>query len=272
MNMYKSLSDKFSLEYVKGELLKTAYGSGDTFLGRLDPRTLIFWYLFFAIVPWFIHNEIILVSFLVFMLMMTYLARVSRLILFILCIGLLSEITVLFIISLFFGGDLAFIGPLFWLTIKLAVISLASVAIFTSLDPEKFSDALLRLGVPAQVSFSVSYGYRILPTLIEEFHKVILSYRLRGKPPEKTGLLYWRMGVYYMKILVLSFYPLILNGAKRSRTTVEALETKGFSHSTNNQDVKKLKTAYFSFHRNDYFFIAFSIFYIGLSFTLSIYY
>lgn len=272
MNMYKSLSDKLSLEYVKGELLKTAYGSGDTFLGRLDPRTLIFWYLFFAIGPWFIHNEVILVSFLLFMLIMTYLARVSHLILFILCIGLLSEIAVLFIISLFFGGDLASIGPLSWLTIKLAVISLASVAVFTSLDPEKFSDALLRLGVPAQVSFSVSYGYRILPTLIEEFHKVILSYRLRGKAPEKAGLFYWRMVVYYMKILVLSFYPLILNGAKRSRTTVEALETKGFSHSTNNLEVKKLKTAYFSFHRNDYLFIVFSIFYIGISFTLSIYY
>lgn len=272
MNMYKSLSDKLSLEYVKGELLKTAYGSGDTFLGRLDPRTLIFWYLFFAIVPWFIHNEVILVSFLLFMLVMTYLARVSHLILFILCVGLLSEIAVLFIISLFFGGDLASIGPLFWLTIKLAVISLASVAVFTSLDPEKFSDALLRLGVPAQVSFSVSYGYRILPTLIEEFHKVILSYRLRGKAPEKAGLFYWRMVIYYMKILVLSFYPLILNGAKRSRTTVEALETKGFSHSTNNLEVKKLKTAYFSFRRNDYLFIVFSIFYIGISFTLSIYY
>lgn len=272
MNMYKSLSDKLSLEYVKGELLKTAYGSGDTFLGRLDPRTLIFWYLFFAIVPWFIHNEVILVSFLLFMLVMTYLARVSHLILFILCVGLLSEIAVLFIISLFFGGDLASIGPLFWLTIKLAVISLASVAVFTSLDPEKFSDALLRLGVPAQVSFSVSYGYRILPTLIEEFHKVILSYRLRGKAPEKAGLFYWRMVIYYMKILVLSFYPLILNGAKRSRTTVEALETKGFSHSTNNLEVKKLKTAYFSFRRNDYLFIVFSIFYIGISFTLSVYY
>ncbi len=272
MNMYKSLSNKLSLEYVKGELLKTAYGSGDTFLGRLDPRTLIFWYLFFAIVPWFIHNEVILVSFLLFMLVMTYLARVSHLILFILCVGLLSEIAVLFIISLFFGGDLASIGPLFWLTIKLAVISLASVAVFTSLDPEKFSDALLRLGVPAQVSFSVSYGYRILPTLIEEFHKVILSYRLRGKAPEKAGLFYWRMVIYYMKILVLSFYPLILNGAKRSRTTVEALETKGFSHSTNNLEVKKLKTAYFSFRRNDYLFIVFSIFYIGISFTLSVYY
>ncbi|MFJ7647788.1 energy-coupling factor transporter transmembrane component T family protein [Lysinibacillus sp. NPDC097279] len=272
MNIFNSISEKLSLEYVKGELLKTAYGSGDTYLGRLDPRTLVFWYLFFAIVPWFIHNEMILVCFLLFMVGMTILARVSPLILIILFVGLVSEIAVLFIISLFFGGDLASIEPMFWLTIKLAVISLASVAVFTSLDPEKFSDALIRLGVPVQVSFSVSYCYRILPTLMEEFHKVILSYRLRGKAPEKTGFLYWRMGVYYMKILVLSFYPLILNGAKRSRTTIEALETKGFSHATNNTEVKKLKTAYFTFKRNDYLFIVFSIFYIGCSFTLGIYY
>ncbi len=272
MDLYKSLSHKLSLEYVKGEILKTAYGSGHTYLGRLDPRTLIVWYLFFAIVPWFVHSEVVLVSFLLLMIAMTSFARVSPLILFILCFGLLSEITVLFIISLFFGGGIASLEPMFWLTIKLAVISLASVAVFTSLDPEKFSDALLRMGVPAQASFSVSYGYRILPTLMEEFHKVILSFRLRSKAPEKPGIFYWRMIVYYMKILVLSFYPLILNGAKRSRTTVEALETKGFSHSINNKEVQKLKTSYFMFGVNDYVFMSFSIIYIIFSFTLSFYY
>jgi len=272
MNMYKNLTEKFSLEYIKGELLKTAYGGRGTYLGKLDPRTLIIWYGFFAIVPWFIHNKIILVSFLVLMLGMTYLAKVSPMILFVLGIGLLSEVGVLFIVSMLFGGDLTSVESMFWLTIKLAVISLASVAVFTSLDPEEFSDALLRMGVPAQLSFSVSYCYRILPTLMEEFHKVILSYRLRGKAPSKAGFLYWRSIVYYMKILILSFYPLILNGAKRSRTTVEALETKGFGGVTSNQQMKQLKTSYFRFRKTDYTFLSVSVLYIITSFTLSIYY
>ena len=58
---------------------------------------------------------------------------------------------------------------------------------FTSLNPEKFSDALLRMGFPAQFSFSVAYGYRILPTLFEEFQQIILSYRLRGKHRQKMA-------------------------------------------------------------------------------------
>ena len=46
---------------------------------------------------------------------------------------------------------------MFWLTVKLAVISLASISVFSSIDPEKFSDGLLRIGMPAQVSFSIAY-------------------------------------------------------------------------------------------------------------------
>lgn len=262
------MRDKLSIEYVKEELLKTAYGNGDTFLARLDPRTLIGWYLFFGIIPWFIHNKTILIGFLLFTICTTIMARTSPFILFILCVGLLSEISVLFFISLFFGGSFESVTPMFWLTVKLAVISLASISVFSSIDPEKFSDALLSLGMPAQVSFSIAFGYRILPTLMEEFHQIFLSYRLRGKAPDSKGFLYWRNIYYFMKILIMSFYPLILNGAKRSRTTVEALETKGFSYSASNPIIKKLKLAYMSFTNKDYFFMVGSISYILFVFWL----
>ena len=75
------------------------------------------------------------------------------------------------------------------------------------MDPEKISDGLLALGMPAAFSFSLSYGYRILPVLFEEFRNVMLSYRLRGKAPERPGFLYWRLATYYIKPLVLSFFP-----------------------------------------------------------------
>ena len=163
------------------------------------------------------------------MVFLTYKAKVSPLILGVLGLGLLGEMFILFLISLIFGGGLETVLPMFWLSIKLGGISLASVAVFTSLNPEKFSDALLRLGFPAQFSFSVAYGYRILPTLLEEFQQIILSYRLRGKAPVKSGLLYWRKIMYFLIVFIRSFYPLILNTAKRSRTTVEALEVKGFT-------------------------------------------
>ena len=268
MNYTRSMREKLSIEFVKEELLKTAYGNRDTFLARLDPRSLIVWYLFFGIVPWFIHNKIILSGFLIFMIIMTIISRVSPLIIIILCLGLLGEISVLLFISLFFGGGFESVAPLFWLTVKLAVIALASIAVFSSMDPERFSDALLSFGVPGQASFSVAFGYRILPTLMEEFQQIFLSYRLRGKAPTSHGFLYWRSIYYFMKILVMSFYPLILNGAKRSRTTVEALETKGFSYSFTNPNVKKMKLSHFSFAYKEYLFLLGSVVYVSLVFWL----
>ena len=154
-------------------------------LTKLDPRVLLSWYSYFAIIPWFIHSHVILTGYLLFMVFLTYKAKVSPLILGVLGLGLLGEMAILFIISLFFGGNIETVLPMFWLSIKLGSISLASVAVFTSLNPEKFSDALLRMGFPAQFSFSVAYGYRILPTLLEEFQQIILSYRLRGQAPAK---------------------------------------------------------------------------------------
>ena len=35
--------------------------------------------------------------------------------------------------------------------------------------------------------------------------------------------------MYFLIVFIHSFYPLILNTAKRSRTTVEALETKALA-------------------------------------------
>ncbi|MBB4825250.1 energy-coupling factor transport system permease protein [Sporosarcina luteola] len=268
MNYVKDMREKLNIEYVKSELIKTAYGGKETFLASLHPRTLIIWYLFFGIVPWFIHNKIVLSCFLVLMVVLTIMARVSPLIIVILCAGLLGEIGFLLLVSLVFGGGLASLLPMFWLTVKLAVIALASIAVFTSMDPERFSDALLSFGVPGQASFSVSFGYRILPTLVEEFQRVFLSYRLRGKAPETHGIFYWRTASYYLKLLVLSFYPLILNSAKRSRTTVEALETKGFSYSFTNAEVKKMKLAHLTYTYKDPLFLIGTVAYISFAFWL----
>ena len=43
-------------------------------------------------------------------------------------------------------------------------------------------------GCPEKLSFSISYAYRMLPMLMEEFQNVLLSYRLRGNAPEHDTL------------------------------------------------------------------------------------
>lgn len=272
MEYRQKLFDKFSVEQVKIELLNTAYGNDQTFLSKLDPRALFIWYLFFGFAPWFIHNEVILLGMFTFVTAMMFLARTSPLIIFILCLGLLGQSGYLLLASWFFGGGLSTIMPLIILTMKLSIISLASISVFTSMDPEKLSDGLLKIGVPGQVSFSISYAYRMLPSLIEEYHHVFLSFRLRGKAPEKHGILYWRSITYFIKIAILSFYPLMLSTAKRARTTVEALETKGSFYAFNHPKVKAIKLAHLQFRPSDYSFLIFSFIYIVCLFVIGIYY
>lgn len=268
MELVRNWFSKFSLDRIQLELMNTAYGSGHVALSRLDPRGLLIWYLFFAIVPWFINSYIVLAGMCLFMIVTTILSRVTPLVILILSLGLISQVGWLFIISLFFGGDISSALPLLKLTLKLSVVSLASITVFSGLDPEKISDGLLALGIPAAFSFSLSYGYRILPVLFEEFRNVLLSYRLRGKAPERSGLLHWRTGIYYLKLLVYAFFPLMLATAKRSRTTVEALETRGFSYGLNNPAAKKLKLSHLRFEWRDLLFLSGSAAYLTLLFWI----
>ena len=105
MEISKFIEDKFSLEYVKGEIVRTAYSTEVNLLTKLDPRVLLIWYSYFAIIPWFIHSHIVLIGYLLFMVFLTYKAKVSPLILGVLGLGLLGEMFILFLISLIFGGD-----------------------------------------------------------------------------------------------------------------------------------------------------------------------
>lgn len=134
-------------------------------------------------------------------------------------------------------------------------MSIASVSVFASMSPEKLSDGLLSLGLPAQFSFAVSYAFRMLPLLLDEYHQIFQSYRLRGKTPDNHGFLKWRIAYYYVKVIIQSFYPLMLNVAKRTRLTVEALEVRGFSYSLHNSEAKKQKLSYLKFGKHDYIFI-----------------
>ena len=61
-----------------------------------------------------------------------------------------------------------------------------------------------------------------------------------------------------------AFYPLMLNTAKRSRTTVEALEIKGYRYAAVNRDVKKMKLATLKVTYNDGLFLAVSFLWISL--------
>lgn len=256
----ESILDKFSMDYLRNQVLKNAYGNDDTVIAGLDPRVLLVWYLFFGLVPWFLNDLVILLGLFIFVALTTWAAKIAPLVLFLFCLGVFSQTGYLLIAALFFGGDASTVAPLLVMTLKVAVVSLASITVFSGLDPDRLANGMLWFGCPDQLSFSISFAYRILPVLMEEFQNILLSYRLRGNPPaKKTFPGKIRYLFYQIKLIIQAFYPLMLNTAKRSRTTVEALEIKGYRYALKNPTVKKMKLAMLKVTRNDGIFAAVSI-------------
>lgn len=261
----ENILDKLSMDFLRNQVLKNAYGNDDTVIAKLDPRVLIIWYLFFGLVPWFAHDVVFLAGCFILVAVTTILAKVAGLVMFLFLLGVFSQTGYLFVVSLFFGGNAETIMPLLILTLKVATVSLAAITVFSGLDPDKLSNGLMWFGCPERLSFSISYAYRILPMLMEEFQNVLLAYRLRGKAPESntvTGKIKYL--IYQVKIIMYSFYPLMLNTAKRSRTTVESLEMRGYRYAATNKEVKKMKLSTLRITYDDMLFMAVSFLWMAI--------
>ena len=265
-----NLLDKLSMDFLRNQVLKNAYGNNDTVIAGMDPRMLLVWYLFFGLVPWFVNDIPFLIGCFVLVAVTTKLARVAGLVLFLFVLGVFSQTGYLLLVTLLFGGDASAIQPLLVLTLKVATVSLASVTIFSGLDPDRLANGLMWYGCPERLSFSISYAYRMLPMLMEEFQNVLLSYRLRGNPPAHDTLVgKVRYLIYEIKIIIHAFYPLMLNTAKRSRTTVEVLELKGYRYAAVNKDVKKMKLASLKVGNDDLLFLSLSFLWVAITILVS---
>lgn len=267
----ENILDKLSMDFLRNQVLKNAYGNDDTFIAALDPRLLFIWYVFFALVPWFVDDLIFLLGCFILVAVTTVMAKVTGLVLLLFGVGVFSQTGYLFLASLLFGGNGETVAPLLVLTLKVATVSLASITVFSGLDPDRLSNGLMWYGCPEKLSFSISYAYRMLPMLMEEFQNVLLSYRLRGNAPDSstlTGKI--RYLIYQIKVIIHSFYPLMLNTTKRSRTTVEALELKGYRYAAVNKEVKKMKLAALKITCDDLLFLAISFLWVAVVVLVSL--
>lgn len=266
----ENILDKFSMDFLRNQVLKNAYGNNDTVIAARDPRVLLVWYLFFGLVPWFVQDTVFLLGCFVLVMITTLLARVAGLVLLLFAVGVFTQTGYLLLATWLFGGDASAIAPLLVLTLKVATISLASVTVFSGLDPDRLANGLMWYGCPERLSFSISYAYRILPMLMEEFQNVLLSYRLRGNPPAHdtfTGKVKYL--AYQVKIIMAAFYPLMLNTAKRSRTTVEALELRGYRYAATNKTVRRIKLAGMHLTWDDGIFAAVSVLWVAVTVLLA---
>lgn len=269
-NIIESLQNKLNMDFLKNQVLKNAYGNNQTVIAKLDPRVLIIWYLFFGIVPWLVHDLVFLVAAFILVAITTVLAQVAGLVLFLFVLGVFSQTGYLLLVVFLFGGDASSIVPLLILSLKVTTVSLASITVFSGMDPDKLANGLMWFGVSETFSFSLSYAYRILPMLMEEFQSILLSFRLRGNPPKTDNLKGKLKFVFYqIQVVMNSFYPLMLNTAKRSRTTVEALELKGYRYAATNKKIKKMKLKSLKITYDDLIFIVISFTWVMISILFS---
>lgn len=232
-----------SVEWVKLELLRVAYATRGGFLSVRDPRAVVAWYAIVAISPWFTYSLLTLGLLFGAALAGALAARVGPLLLGLFMLSTIGELVYLLLLVLAWGGDASSIHGLAQAYLKLGVMSLASMAAFASLDPEKICDALLALRAPAFLGFAVAYGFRMVPVLIAEFQTIVDGHLMRRAPIPNKGFLGWRVLRQAGSIAVHAFYPLLLNTAMRTRTTVEALETRGFGSDTASAQVRSVRLA-----------------------------
>lgn len=243
--------DRASVEWVVLELMRVAYATRGGFLARRDPRAVVLWYAVCAVVPWFTYDLRVLGVFFVLALGCALAARIGPLLLGLFVLGAVGELGYVLVLAFVLDGDLGALVGLAQAFLKLSTVSLVSMAAFVSLDPEKISDALLALRLPAVLGFAVGYGYRMVPVLVDEFQTIVDGHRMRGAPPRGHGFLGWRTVVRGARIAVQAFYPLVLNTAKRTRTTVEALETRGFTSATRDGAGRSLRLAHLRYTAAD---------------------
>ena len=236
-----SLRDATSVEAIKTDLLRTAYENEGSFLHRLDPRVLLLWYAAFLFIPWLFYDTTVLLGLLVFVSVLAVLSRVSVFLVGLMAFTIASTLVSYALVTAFTGDPIAAVQALIPFTLKLTIISVSSLAVFSSMGPKTLSQGLQSLGVPRQFTFLITYGYRMLPVLFEEYHDLVNSFRLRSSAPDSPGRFRWRYYLYLLKLSMRAFYPMIFNVAKRSRVTVEAMEARGFSHSLHDDKSAELQ-------------------------------
>lgn len=268
MKLLENTSEFLTVENIKFEIMRAAYGNPNSILSKIDARVLIIWYLVFSLLPWFLHEIPVLLTLFFATAIFAYFCRVSPLIVGLLAIGFVSQNITTGLLAVIIGGQIQAFVSLFVVSLKLLIISLATICIFTSMDPEKLSDALLKFGLPPKFGFGISYGYRMIPILIDEYNNIFNSFRLRGQKPKEKKFFGLNIVAYYIKIIMKAFYPMILNTAKRIRSTVEALETKGFTESVENPKAMKLKLSYMTIGKNEYAFLLVSTTLVVITLTV----
>ena len=72
MKLVDNMTEFLTVENIKFEIMRIAYGNPNSILSKIDARVIIIWYLFFSLIPWFISDIHILLSLFVLTVAFSY--------------------------------------------------------------------------------------------------------------------------------------------------------------------------------------------------------
>ena len=251
--------DKLSLEYVMRQLMKGTLADRKTFVSQLDERVLLVWQAFFSLAPFIVKDLKLLIFFFILVAVVAFLSHVTLLVFLIFVLSVMEKFAHIFIVSLFFGGNADTLLPVLILMLKTATVSLSAVAVYTTMNPQRLALALEYFHFPMWLVLSISLGYRMLPVVMGEYTSILTIYRERENMPERNGVRSSvRWFVCQIKILIFSFYPLMLNTAKRARTLGEVMEVRGYYEGMDNKNSKQLRFSKLKITKKDVLFLCIS--------------
>ena len=184
----------------------------------------------------------------------------------------LSQTGYTFVVSLFFEGNMDTLLSLLVLTLKVATCSLASITVFSGLDPGQAPPtAFCGSACPSACPSRSRLRIACCRFLMEELQNILLSYRLRGRAPAHdtlAGKLRWV--VYQVKIIVQSFYPLMLQHGPSARAPPwRPSSSRGTATRPPNLKVLKIKLSRLRAGRREAAFVAICASWVVMCFVIS---
>ena len=219
------------------------FSTGDSFLHRLDPRTKLLAVLTVSIIALLFSSPMVmLLLFLSVLLLAITSGLVSK---FLRALTLVLPLFVLVIVldSLFSkasGGpvylsfqvgflhpEVTFAGMIFALSMGFRLLTLAGISFLfiMTTSHDNFVRSLRGLKFPPVLTFSLGYALQSTTSLTEDTRQIMDAQRSRGLELDRGTIIRNR------EKLVALFIPVTVSLLKRSKTTADAMQARGFRQS-----------------------------------------
>ena len=237
-------------------MLLGRYIPGNSIVHQLDPRAKLISVILFMITVFFANDWLTYGILILFILLMTKLAKLSIIFL----LNGLKLVLILLIFTFFMhifltkGGSVLIDGGFFtiesegvitgvFITTRLVLLVIITTLMTLTTSPIELTDAIEKLCKPLkaikvpvhEIAMMMSISLRFIPTLMDETDKIIKAQSARGST-FMTGSLKSRI-----QALIPVFIPLFMSAFKRAEEMAIAMEVRGYQGEAGRTHYRLLK-------------------------------